>query len=144
MRIALASALVFAALTLAYPVAAEDSEASAKEAYEKGDYATALGLWRKAAQTGDAKAQVNLGRLHALGHGVPKDAVRALMWLNLATRTTRVGDNIVVPSGDIIQLFKDDIQETKLRDQMTPTQIGEAERLVNEWLEKRKAKKDGD
>ena len=71
MKIVLASALVFTTMLLLQAVATgQEQKDSAKRAYAKGDYATALSKWRVAADKGDAKAQVNLGRLYALGHGV--------------------------------------------------------------------------
>ena len=85
MKIALASALVFTTMLLLQAVATgQEQKDSAKQAYAKGDYATALSKWRVAADKGDAKAQVNLGRLYALGHGVDKDEVVAIAWFRKA------------------------------------------------------------
>ncbi len=42
-------------------------------AYKRGDYATALRLWRPLAEQGDADAQFNLGLMYANGEGVPQD-----------------------------------------------------------------------
>ena len=36
----------------------------AKAAYDKRDYAQAIGLWRPMAETGNAKAQSNLGLMY--------------------------------------------------------------------------------
>jgi TPR repeat protein/CHAT domain-containing protein len=82
---ALVSALVFAAVHT-FPTVApgQDRDISAKEAYEKGDYATALGEWLRDAAAGDLGAQVNLGRLYALGHGVAKDEAVAISWFRRA------------------------------------------------------------
>ena len=49
------------------------------------DYAQAVGWYRKAADQGNALAQLNLGAMHLNGQGVPQDYVLAHMWLNLAT-----------------------------------------------------------
>ncbi len=85
MKIALASALVFTTMLLLQAAATgQEQENSAKEAYAKGDYATALSKWRLEADKGDAKAQVNLGRLYALGHGVDKDEALAISWFRKA------------------------------------------------------------
>jgi outer membrane biosynthesis protein TonB len=51
--------------------------------YMKGDgvpqdYARALGLFQKAADQGDAEAQLNLGSLYENGQGVPEDDAQAL------------------------------------------------------------------
>jgi len=85
MRIVLASALIFSTvLLLQAPATGQELEISANEAYAKGDYATAQSKWRSAADKGDLKAQVNLGRLYALGHGVDKDEVVAMSWFRKA------------------------------------------------------------
>ena len=39
-------------------------------AYNRGDYATALRLWRPLAEQGDTKAQFNLGLMYKNGEGV--------------------------------------------------------------------------
>ena len=49
-------------------------------AYEHGDYATALKLWRPLAEQGDANAQANLGELFANGLGVPQNYAEAVNW----------------------------------------------------------------
>ena len=54
------------------------------EAYEQGDYATALREWRPFAEQGDAEAQYNLGVMYANGEGVPKDDAEALKWYRKA------------------------------------------------------------
>ena len=53
-------------------------------AYERGDYATALRLWRPLAEQGDALAQYNLGVAHVEGHGVPQDHAEAAKWFRFA------------------------------------------------------------
>ena len=53
-------------------------------AWQAGRHAEALAQWREAAQTGDGKAMLALGRAFARGLGVPQDYVLAHMWLNLA------------------------------------------------------------
>jgi len=42
-------------------------------AYQRGDYATAVRLWRPPAEQGNAEAQYNLGVMYAEGDGVPQD-----------------------------------------------------------------------
>jgi TPR repeat protein len=71
------------ALTL-FGAAAAGPVEDALAAYERGDYATALHICRALADQGNADAQNNLGRMYANGQGVPRDYVRAHMWLNLA------------------------------------------------------------
>src|SRR5216684_6916578 len=49
-------------------------------AYERGDYAAALRLWRPPADRGDAAAQYNLGVMYLNGQGVPQDYAAAATW----------------------------------------------------------------
>ena len=49
-------------------------------AAQKGDYATALRLWRPLAEQGDAFAQYNLGVMYDAGWGVTQDDVQAVSW----------------------------------------------------------------
>ena len=53
-------------------------------AAKRGDYATALGLWRPLADQGDALAQSNLGVMYSEGHGVPQDYAEAVKWYRKA------------------------------------------------------------
>ncbi len=54
------------------------------EAYDRGDYATALTEFRPLAQQGNAKAQFNLGLMYSKGQGVPQDDKEAVRWYRLA------------------------------------------------------------
>jgi uncharacterized protein len=54
------------------------------DAYERGDYATALREWKPLAEQGDAIAQSNLGLLYAKGRGVPQDYTEAVKWFRKA------------------------------------------------------------
>ena len=53
-------------------------------AYERGDYATALLLWRPLAEQGIASAQHNLGNVYYNGQGVTQDYAEAAKWWRLA------------------------------------------------------------
>jgi len=53
-------------------------------AYEQGNYAAALGLWRPLAERGLPEAQFNLGRMYEKGHGVPRDRAEAVRWYRAA------------------------------------------------------------
>ncbi len=50
------------------------------DAYERGDYGTALKEWRPLAEQGHAQAQLNLGIMSSQGLGVPKNYVQAYVW----------------------------------------------------------------
>ena len=56
----------------------------AAAAYDKGDYATALRLWRPLAEQGDVRAQTNLGLMFYTGQGVPQDRAVAVTWYRKA------------------------------------------------------------
>ncbi len=58
--------------------------AAGVEAYERGDYATALREFRPLAERGDAAAQHNLGIMYGNGEGVPEDAIQAVFWYRQA------------------------------------------------------------
>lgn len=53
-------------------------------AYEGGDYATALEIWRPLAEQGVAAAQYNLGVMYRNGEGEPLDYAEAVRWWRLA------------------------------------------------------------
>jgi uncharacterized protein len=71
-------AVVVASGTLAGPL--EDGTA----AHQRGDFATAMKLWRPLADQGDAVAQHGLGVMYAIGQGVAKDDAEAMKWFRLA------------------------------------------------------------
>jgi TPR repeat protein len=52
-------------------------------AYQRGDFATALQLFRPLAEQGIASAQFNLGLMYAQGQGVAQDFHEALKWYRL-------------------------------------------------------------
>ena len=55
-------------------------------AYESGDYANALKIFRSPAAQGDANAQYGLGLMHAGGQGVAQDYAEAVRWYRLAAQ----------------------------------------------------------
>jgi TPR repeat protein len=99
-----------------------DAQNELGQMYEDGEgviqnYSLAAKWYRKAAEHdvdlgGAGQGRNNLGMLYLDGHGVPKDFVQAYMWFRLA----EPNPNLSV---------------TKAH--MTPEQILEAERLVEEW-----------
>jgi len=54
------------------------------DAYQAGDYKTALKEFRPLAEQGDADAQFNLGVMYEDGQGVTQDYKKALKWYRLA------------------------------------------------------------
>ena len=57
---------------------------AALDAYKKGDYSTALRLWRPLAEQGATNAQYWLGVIYHNGQGVPKDYAAAVSWYRKA------------------------------------------------------------
>jgi TPR repeat protein len=53
-------------------------------AYNRGDYAPAMQLFRPLAKQGNAKAQAIIGAMYRRGQGVAKSSAHAFMWLSLA------------------------------------------------------------
>ena len=71
-------ALVLTGEVIAGPI--ED----ARTAYQRGDFATALEIWRPRATQGVAFAQLNVGIMYYSGQGVPQDYGEAAKWYRLA------------------------------------------------------------
>jgi len=75
---------VTAALMLGCAVTWAGSLEEGVAAHQRGEYATALGSFRSLADAGNAAAQFNLGQMHRLGQGVPRNAVEAARWYHFA------------------------------------------------------------
>jgi TPR repeat protein len=67
-------------LSFGAPVVAGSPEHDAIAAYRRGDYATALRLYRPLAYQGDALSQSILGTMFSYGQGVPQDYAEAMKW----------------------------------------------------------------
>ena len=91
------------------------------DAYDRGDYATALREFKPLAEQGDAYAQYNLGVMYHEGKGVIQDYVRAHMWWNIAASQ---GDKDAIEYRDIVAK------------EMTPSQIKKAKKLARECVKK--------
>ena len=75
--------LIMAALiSLGAPAGADVK--SGIDAYQRGDFASAVSTWRPLAIAGDADAQYNLGQAYRLGRGVPADPQMAETWFKKA------------------------------------------------------------
>ncbi|HEU0310680.1 MAG TPA: SPOR domain-containing protein [Sphingomicrobium sp.] len=74
---------------VAMPVPAQSVRAGI-EAWQKGDTAGAVAIWRPLAEKGDADAAFNLGQAYRLGRGVPLDLAQAQNWLERAARKGHV------------------------------------------------------
>ncbi len=99
-----------------------DAQVSLADMYEHGegldkDYVLAAEWYRKAADHvpnlgGAGQGRNQLGLLYADGLGVPKDYVQAYMWFGLANNETSL---------------------SQVQVKMTPSQILQAQQLVEEW-----------
>ena len=76
-------------LAAAAPAPAQSVRAGI-EAWQKGDAAAAVAIWRPLAEGGDADAAFNLGQAYRLGKGVPLDLAQAQNWLERAARRGHV------------------------------------------------------
>ncbi|WP_428673819.1 tetratricopeptide repeat protein [Reyranella sp.] len=126
-------------------------------AYEKGDYATALRLWRPLAERGIAEAQSRLGLLYDEGWGVPQDYATAVAWYRKAAEQRHAVAQINlgssyeagtgVPQDYVLAHMWFNLAAVKGNDfaiaardrvasKMTPAQIAEAQNLAREWKPK--------
>jgi len=129
------------------------------DAYNRGDFATALREWRPLAEQGDAKAQFSFGLLYENGDGVPRDYTKARQWYEKAAAQGDAKAQLYlglqssfgqgVPM-DLVEAYmwyslaagngnahapgyRNDLSR-----QMTPAQIAEAQKRAREWNPKDK------
>ena len=89
-----------------------------QSAWDAGNVDEALSQWRDAANAGDRRAMLELGRLYRQGLGVVQDYVEAHKWLNLAASR-----------GEAAALEERDA----LAAQMTPEQVATAQQRAAAW-----------
>lgn len=80
----LAMCLGGALLLMASSAFAQPGFDKGASAYKRGDYETALAVFRPLAESGDAKAQSILGLMYSYGEGVPVDYREASRWYRRA------------------------------------------------------------
>ena len=83
MRLAWIAAITVA---LAFPAGAQSTVRSGIEAWQTGNPAKAVAIWRVHAAKGDKDAAFNLGQAYRLGRGVAADSGQAKMWFERAAR----------------------------------------------------------
>jgi uncharacterized protein len=131
-------------------------------AYERGDYATAVRLWRPLAEQGNPEAQFVLGQMYNTGRGVSQDHAEAVKWYRRAAEQGDVlaqavlgamygGEEGIPP--DYVQSYmwlslaasRASTQEDRdmvlealnlVETKMTPDQIAEAQKLARDWKPK--------
>ncbi len=114
---ALCAAAVYVFLMVSAVPAVADYEAG-KAAWQAGRVAEAVAQWRVAADGGDRRAMLELGRLYVQGLGVPQSYVQAHVWLNLAA------------SRGEVEALKD---RDALAAKMTPQQVAAAQERALSW-----------
>lgn len=72
--------LILALLAFGWAPRALADFAAGAEAYDGGDYLTAIEEWHPLAEEGNAQAQLALASLYQFGEGVPKDDAKAAKW----------------------------------------------------------------
>ncbi len=149
------------ALVLAAHVLAADFQAGT-EAFNRGDYASALKEWRPLAEQVDANAQYLLGTKYADGDGVTQDYAEAVKWYRRAAEQGHpIGQHALgymylngqgVPQNYVQGHMWLNLAAAQLgpglfrnsavsgRDEvaklMTPAEVAEAQRLAREWKPK--------
>ena len=106
------------ALALVVAQAARADYDAGQRAWEAGQVDEALAQWRAAAESGDRRAMLALGRLNVQGLGVLQDYVQAHVWFNLAASR-----------GVAAALEEREAVAAK----MTPEQVARAQQLAAAW-----------
>lgn len=126
----------------------------AREAYENGDYATAIENLEPLAKQGDAVAQFGLALHHSNGDGVPQDASKAAEWYRKAAEQghasaqTMLGAMYELGKGvtrNLVMAYvffnlaaaQGDDDARKLRDsvanELSQDQLNKGQRMATEW-----------
>ena len=80
-------ALVGLGIALSAPAIAQaPTVKSGVEAWQRGDHARAVAIWRNLAEKGNVDAAFDLGQAYRLGKGVPADSSQAKRWLEFAAK----------------------------------------------------------
>lgn len=129
------------------------------DAYNRGDFKTALREWQPLADQGDARAQFSLGLLYENGDGVPRDYTKARQWYEKAAAQgdakaqlylglqSSFGQGVPMDAVEAYMWYslatengnmhapgyRDDLSR-----QMTPAQIAEGKKRAREWKPKGK------
>ena len=129
------------------------------DAYNRGDFKTALREWQPLADQGDARAQFSFGLLYENGDGVPRDYAKARQWYEKAAAQGDAKAQLYlglqssfgqgVPM-DLVEAYMwyslaagngnphAPGYRADLSRQMTPAQIAEAQKRAREWKPKGK------
>jgi len=143
-----------AMMLLAFSVFAGDLE-DGVNSYNSKDYESAAKFFRKAAEQGDAQAQLKLGMLYATGRGVPLDDKQAVSWYLKAAekKNAEAQFYLGVRYANGNGIAKDYVEANKwltisgkagfefstlfrelLEKNMKPANIAEAQKRANAWM----------
>ena len=106
------------ALILVYALPVQADYEAGKRAWDEMRPAEALREWRAAADGGEGRAMLALGRLYMRGLGAPQDFIEAHKWFNLAASR-----------GEIAAAKERDALAAK----MTPKQVATAQERARSW-----------
>ena len=86
----------FAVIALATLTAlpAQGSVKAGIEAWQRGDEAKAISIWRELAEKGDSDAAFNLGQAYRLGRGVAADSGQAKKWFEAAAKAGHIDGQV--------------------------------------------------
>ncbi len=110
--------VVLVVVTLGGLSAAQADYEAGQRMWDAGRHSEALSEWRAAANSGDAKAMLALGRLYVQGLGVPQNYVHAHMWFSLAASQFEA------------EAMK---ERDALAERMSPEQVAEAQKQAAAW-----------
>jgi uncharacterized protein len=131
-------------------------------AYDRGDYTTAIPIYRMLADQGDPYAQRALGIIYDMGQGVPQDYVEAMKWYRWAADQ---GDALAQNNLGLLHFNGEGVLQNYIQahmwlglaaanaldkegrdlavrnrelaaSKMTPAEIAEAQKLADEWKPK--------
>ncbi len=77
--------IVAAMSVMLAPPASRGDAQKGLDAFQSGDYETALAAWQPLAEAGDAEGQFGLGQMYGNGFGVAMDDAQAIKWYGLAS-----------------------------------------------------------
>lgn len=127
------------------------------DAYNRGDFKTALREWQPLAEQGDARAQFSFGLLYENGDGVPRDYAKARQWYEKAAAQgdakaqlylglqSSFGQGVPMDAVEAYMWYSLAAENgnmhapgyrTDLARQMTPAQIAEGQKRAREWKPK--------
>ena len=104
-------------------------------AYGRGDYATALRLFRPLADEENATAQNSLGEMYGFGRGVPLDYAEAVKWYRKAADQGNAAAqyNLGVAYAIGLGVWHDNAEALKWYRKAADQGNAEAQKLVREW-----------